>query len=75
LVEETGLTLQPVLSSCGSEDWAVYQAEAPHDITVTLLDVEHDRYEWLFAEEALRRVAPERVRRDLACVVAMIQKR
>jgi 8-oxo-dGTP pyrophosphatase MutT (NUDIX family) len=47
LAEETGLALVPILTAHGSDDWAIYQVEAPHDTVVTLLDVEHDRYEWL----------------------------
>lgn len=73
LTEETGLALVPILTAHGSQDWAVYQVEASHDADVTLLDVEHDRYEWLLHDVALERVAPERVRRDLASVIAAIQ--
>lgn len=50
-----------------------HYAEAPHDAT-TILDAEHDRYEWLALGEALRRVAPDRVRHDLARVIALLEE-
>lgn len=74
LAEETGLTLPLHPTACGRLDWAVYWAEAPHDATVTLLDAEHDRYEWLAPDEAFRRVAPHRVRHDLARVIALLEE-
>ena len=74
LAEETGLTLPIHPTTCGGPDWAVYWAEAPHDATVTLPDAEHDRYEWLAPDEALRRVAPDRVRHDLARVIALLEE-
>ena len=74
LAEETGLTLPLQPTDCGSPDWFVYQAEAPLDATITL-DAEHDRYEWLTPDEALRRIAPDRVRHDLARVIALLEVR
>ncbi len=63
------LPLHP--TTCGSPDWRSYWAEAPHDATI-IADVEHDRYEWLTPDEALRRCLPERVRDNLARVIALI---
>ena len=74
LAEEAGLTLQLHPTDCGAPDWFIYWAEAPHDATVTLLDAEHDRYEWLTPGEALRRIAPDRVRHDLARVIALLEE-
>lgn len=71
LLEETGLALPLHATSCGGPDWRVYWAEAPDDATI-IADLEHDRYEWLPPDEALRRCLPARVRDDLACVVELI---
>lgn len=72
LAEETGLAL-PIHRgvACGGPDWCVHWAEALHDAMI-VPDIEHDRYEWLPPDEALRRALPERVRNDLACVIALL---
>jgi 8-oxo-dGTP pyrophosphatase MutT (NUDIX family) len=72
LAEEAGLVLPVHPVACGAPDWCVHWAQAPQDATITL-DVEHDRYEWLAPDDALRRSAPERVRNDLACVIALLR--
>lgn len=71
LAEETGLELPLHPAPCGSPDWRVYWVEAPQGAAI-VPDAEHDRWEWLTPDEALRRSAPERVRNDLACVIALI---
>jgi 8-oxo-dGTP pyrophosphatase MutT (NUDIX family) len=71
LLEETGLVLPLHATSCGGPDWRVYWAEVPDDATI-IADLEHDRYEWLAPDEALRRCLPARVRDDLARVIALI---
>jgi 8-oxo-dGTP pyrophosphatase MutT (NUDIX family) len=73
LAEETGMALPLHRTDCGGEDWCVYWAEAPHD-AVIVADSEHDRYEWLAPDEALRRCAPERVRNDLERVIALLRE-
>ncbi len=73
LAEEAGLALPIHPTTCGGPDWAVYWAEAPQDAPVTL-DAEHDRYEWLEPAEAFRRIAPDRVRHDLARVIALLEE-
>src|SRR6478752_9446628 len=47
LMEEAGLTLPLQDTGLGKESWAIYYAEAAPDQVVTLLDVEHDRFEWV----------------------------
>ncbi|HEU0025932.1 MAG TPA: NUDIX hydrolase [Ktedonobacterales bacterium] len=74
LAEEAGLTLPLHPTDCGGPDWFIYYAEAPHDAIITLPDTEHDRYEWLAPDEALRRVAPDRVRHDLARAIALLEE-
>lgn len=71
LFEETGLALSIHPTSCGSSDWPVYWAEAPHDAAI-IADLEHDRHEWLPPDEALRRCLPEHVRDTLAHVIALL---
>jgi 8-oxo-dGTP pyrophosphatase MutT (NUDIX family)/RimJ/RimL family protein N-acetyltransferase len=39
--------------------WAVFALDLHSQVAVTLTDPEHDRFEWLSAEEALRRVRPD----------------
>lgn len=72
LHEEAGLALSMRRFDEG-EEWARYVAEAPADAVVTMHDPEHDRYEWVSAAEALRRVRPapplDALRAALAVVV------
>ncbi|HEX7064120.1 MAG TPA: NUDIX domain-containing protein [Bacillales bacterium] len=57
LFEETGLELTAGLTDIGDESWYVYYAEAPKDAQITLSE-EHDKFEWLPAEEAASRCLP-----------------
>jgi 8-oxo-dGTP pyrophosphatase MutT (NUDIX family) len=68
LREETGLSLPLVPTDCGSAEWPVYLAEAPCNASV-VLDVEHDRYEWVTADVAPARCLPDQVGRSLAAAV------
>jgi 8-oxo-dGTP pyrophosphatase MutT (NUDIX family) len=68
LREETGLSLPLKATDSGSADWAVYVAEAPHNVSV-VLDAEHDRFEWVAANQASARCLPEPVGRSLAAAV------
>ena len=62
LREETGLELTPRRTRFGSEDWPVYAAEAKA-VDRVQLGVEHDRCEWVTAQDAVRRCLPEEVGR------------
>ncbi len=65
LKEEAGLSLKLQPTDCGLETWYVFMAEATLDDQVTLIDVEHDRYEWLPLEQALARCCPEKANQNL----------
>jgi aminoglycoside 6'-N-acetyltransferase len=41
--------------------WALFALDVPEGTVVDLVDPEHDRFEWLSAEEALERVLPRHV--------------
>jgi 8-oxo-dGTP pyrophosphatase MutT (NUDIX family) len=60
LREEVGLELAVERVEGGSPDWPVFLAEAPRGVAVAL-SFEHDRYEWVTADEAERRCLPPRV--------------
>ncbi len=57
LLEETGLVLPLRLTAAGSPHWRVFTAIARPDARV-VLDDEHDAYEWVGLDEALRRCRP-----------------
>src|SRR5436309_5147233 len=57
LFEETGLQLQLRSVPHTDEDWLVYAAEVPPNVGIRLSD-EHDRGEWLPADEALKTTSP-----------------
>jgi 8-oxo-dGTP pyrophosphatase MutT (NUDIX family) len=57
LLEETGLILPLRLTAAGSPHWRVFTAIARPDARV-VLDEEHDAYEWVGLDEALRRCRP-----------------
>jgi 8-oxo-dGTP pyrophosphatase MutT (NUDIX family) len=60
LLEETGLVLPLRLTEAGSLHWRVFTAQARPDARVVLND-EHDAYEWVALDEALRRCRPQLV--------------
>lgn len=60
LLEETGLVLPLRLTAAGSPLWRVFTALARPDAQV-VLDGEHDAYEWVGLDEALRRCRPQMV--------------
>jgi 8-oxo-dGTP pyrophosphatase MutT (NUDIX family) len=72
LYEETGLTLPLQATDFGQDGWAVYYAEASDDHVVTLLDVEHDRYEWVTLDVALARCLPVEVSQGIAHVAWLL---
>ena len=70
LREETGLELPSRLTTCGSEEWFVYEAEAPRDVEV-VLSAEHDAYRWLPADAAAALCLPEQVAGSILAVSAL----
>ena len=67
LKEETGFELKIQKTSFGTEDWAVFMAEAPEDAQVKL-DLEHDRFKWMDLAKAIGHCRPEKVARQIECV-------
>ena len=67
LKEETGLALPLRATSHGPDEWAIYVAEAESH-TIVQLDVEHDLFEWVAADIAVARCAPEVVSLRLKAV-------
>ena len=58
LAEEAGITDADVWAVDLSGRWAVFAADVPDDVVVDLVDVEHDRFEWLSLEAAAERIRP-----------------
>jgi 8-oxo-dGTP pyrophosphatase MutT (NUDIX family) len=69
LLEETGLDLDLEPTTCGTEEWVVYVAEAPAGVEVTI-SAEHDKFEWLALAEATDRCRPAVVASGLECAAA-----
>jgi len=75
VAEETGLVALELQSTdCGSDEWAVFAAEAAPDGEVRL-DAEHDRYRWVRLEEACNRCLPRVVGDGLRRVDAWLDER
>ena len=72
LREETGLELALELTDCGNAEWPHYTARAPLDAAV-VLDAEHDRFEWVVADEAPERCLPDLSQLPLRAVVAVLK--
>jgi 8-oxo-dGTP pyrophosphatase MutT (NUDIX family) len=76
LAEETGLNLPVRITDFGSESWFVYTAEATEKAEVDISrEPEHDRYEWVSPEEAIKRCAPDLVKLPLAQAIDLIMNR
>jgi 8-oxo-dGTP pyrophosphatase MutT (NUDIX family) len=73
LQEEAGLDLPMIDTHHRDDAWVVYVAEAPPDVTVKLIDKEHDRYAWVPAAEALETCRPEEMRTELQTALAFIR--
>jgi 8-oxo-dGTP pyrophosphatase MutT (NUDIX family) len=58
LFEEAGLRLPFSPAPFDTGTWTTYLAEAPPDAVPTLHDVEHDRWMWVDAAEAVARCQP-----------------
>jgi 8-oxo-dGTP pyrophosphatase MutT (NUDIX family) len=75
LFEETGLELPLVPTGAGSADWSIFLAEAPAGAAVSLAGEahnEHDRFEWLPGDEAVRRCQPRPVSESLRAALALV---
>jgi hypothetical protein len=64
--------LQITPTELGAPEWAVFVAEAPPYADV-VLDEEHDRFQWVPAEEAARVCLPAMVGRSVAAVEAWLE--
>lgn len=71
LSEEAGLVGFAPWAVDLSGRWAVFAVDVGYEVTVDLVDPEHDRYEWLAPADATSRVLPPRVAREHACAVAV----
>lgn len=65
LAEESGLTGVELVPVDLSGSWALFTTQVGQDSTVTLLDVEHDRYEWVPPAQAYQRIRPGIVSGDI----------
>jgi 8-oxo-dGTP pyrophosphatase MutT (NUDIX family) len=74
LREETGLVLPLELTSCGSDEWSVYLAEAS-SMAGVVIDAEYDRFEWLPITLATTRCTPDLARAPLVAAIAQIRQR
>jgi 8-oxo-dGTP pyrophosphatase MutT (NUDIX family) len=61
LLEEAGLSVVARPLPAPGSDWVVFMAEVTPDIEVVLDDPEHDRFEWVDLDEAIRRCMPPTV--------------
>jgi aminoglycoside 6'-N-acetyltransferase len=58
LAEEAGITGTPITAVDLSAQWGLFAAEVGPDTEVTLVDVEHDKFQWVRPADALRIVHP-----------------
>lgn len=72
LFEEAGLRADIRMVSAATAEWAVFVAEVPADALFTLHDVEHDRFEWVWIDEALARCKPRTVADGVALAARSI---
>ncbi|MBI4730423.1 MAG: NUDIX domain-containing protein [Acidobacteria bacterium] len=68
LSEEAGVSAQVRATEHGSPEWVVFRAEAGTGVEVILHDSEHDRFEWVRLDDALRKCSPPPVARAIALV-------
>jgi 8-oxo-dGTP pyrophosphatase MutT (NUDIX family) len=61
LLEEAGLSVPIQVVPGGSADWMTFEAEVTCDVEAVLHDAEHDRFEWVPLDEAVRRCLPATV--------------
>jgi 8-oxo-dGTP pyrophosphatase MutT (NUDIX family) len=73
LLEETGLDLALTPTVFGTAEWPHYLARAPLAAAV-VLDAEHDRFEWVAANQAPPRCLPDLMRLPLESVIQRISR-
>lgn len=61
LAEEAGITSRDMWPTDFSGEWARFCLDVPADLEVELVDAEHDAFEWVAADEAIRRCKPAAV--------------
>lgn len=71
LAEEAGLSELDVWAVDLSGRAAVFAVDVAEEIAIELVDREHDRYEWLPAAQAVRRMLPARVAAQVRRVAAI----
>jgi 8-oxo-dGTP pyrophosphatase MutT (NUDIX family) len=74
LLEETGIVANVIPVFVDDVDWALYAARVESGLTLLLND-EHDRFDWVPANEAIERCLPTVVRNGLSSVLATVQYR
>lgn len=75
LFEECGLSLAIDFSeNFGDDEWRMYCAEAESSMPVRLIDPEHDAFEWVSADEAVRRCEPAIIKLPLAKAVDAVAR-
>ena len=74
LAEETGMSLPPLPTAFGTDEWEVYLAQAPATWEVVVSE-EHDRFEWLPAAEAIARCLPAVVGESIRRVADLVEGR
>ncbi len=71
LAEEAGLTGLLPWAVDLSGRWGIYAVDVPYDVTVDLVDPEHDRFEWLAPSRAVPRLLPSVVGQQQAKAAAV----
>jgi 8-oxo-dGTP pyrophosphatase MutT (NUDIX family)/RimJ/RimL family protein N-acetyltransferase len=69
LAEEAGLTGVPITAIELSTRWGLFAAEVGPDTAVTLIDVEHDQYQWVRSADALAMCRPHVVAGNIRRVI------
>lgn len=73
LWEESGIEAAPIPVAVDGIEWALFVLEVDSDCAFTVDNVEHDRAEWVTADEALDRCRPEIVARGIAQALATLE--
>lgn len=72
LLEEAGLEAPLRRVERGKGEWAIFCGEVGVDAKVQLHDHEHDRFEWVSFDEAVRRCRPRKVARGIELAGAIL---
>lgn len=70
LLEETGIDGEPVPIRIEETEWALFRLEVPWGLSVRIDGDEHDRYEWVPVENALRRCKPAAIAEEIMLATA-----